>query len=415
VKDLLGNLNNLTDFLHQVDREKQDSAVLREALNGVDVGFDRILDEVLDELHIADNKVAARKGVMKGFTKKLHAELVAMLSFFKSRSVTNRKLKRILEEAIDFDAQELEVIAKDFGITTDAAGELVSLFRDCFTAKGRFNRKNFEKNIPAFLKFEKKVFGFLWQYLKEFRFREDRVVFLNSLQLLIAEMAEPQKALQVLLDDFTKDCSTVSFSDRNGLILANILIRKYNQELHNHIELTPEEVLLVQEGLNRDMVGSASEFIDNDPERFFMKSRTLHKKLIEALQPQETDDTAMPFHYLTTLERELYILLSLVGGMKAHKIIRSVVREYGDPNSIMYSQVEDQEQLKSIFQLLQLAVRGLARFGDSTDIMLLQEVKLSEQAFIDLDPKLLAEDQVKRVMEYVTQSMGTISGMITMG
>jgi hypothetical protein len=47
-------------------------------------------------------------------------------------------------------------------------------------------------------------------------------------------------------------------SDRNAIMLANILLRTYNKELDVDIEMTPEEVLNVRNGLDRDVVHYAS-------------------------------------------------------------------------------------------------------------------------------------------------------------
>ena len=80
-----------------------------------------------------------------------------------------------------------------------------------------------------FAKYERNIFQFLWHYLKLINNRHDRVSYLNSLQLLIAEMKDPKQALLVLLADFIKTPMQVSFFDRNALILCNILLRKYNQ------------------------------------------------------------------------------------------------------------------------------------------------------------------------------------------
>ena len=307
----------------------------------------------------------------------------------------------MLHEPIDFDSQDLNVIARDFNISAKEAEHLITLMKQCFTGEGRFERRTFEKHIPNFLKYEKKIFGFLWYYLKEIRFREDRVSYLNSLQLLIAEMTQPRLALKCLLMDFIHSPRTVSFSDRNALILTNILLRKYNKELNNFIENTPEEVLLVQEGLNREMTESAQVLIDQDHERYLQKVRTLHNKLLETIHPTQEGLQPMTLRYLYTVEREIFILFSLVGGTAAHKIMQSVVAEYGNPEAYIYSLIHNQEQMKTVFGLLQLSVRGLTRFNDKSDLTILRKIKTREWAFAELNPELLPKETISRVLEFV--------------
>jgi hypothetical protein len=62
-------------------------------------------------------------------------------------------------------------------------------------------------------------------------------------------------------------------SDRNAIMLANILLRTYNKELDVDIEMTPEEVLNVRNGLDRDVVHYAQFRIDSVEYRFSTKVR----------------------------------------------------------------------------------------------------------------------------------------------
>jgi hypothetical protein len=223
-------------------------------------------------------------------------------------------------------------------------------------------------------------------------------------------MTQPQLALRCLLMDFIHSPRTVSFSDRNALILANILLRKYNKELNNYIENTPEEVLLVQEGLNREMTESAKELIEQDHDRYLQKVRTTHNKLLETIKPTQEGIQPMTLRYLSTVEREIFILFSLVGGTAAHKIMKSVVTEYGNPEAYIYSLINNQEQMKTVFQLLQLSVRGLMRFNDISALAVLEKIKAQEWIFAELNPELLPKETITRVMEFVDLAIKKLSG-----
>ena len=58
--------------------------------------------------------------------------------------------------------------------------------------------------------------------------------------------------------------------------------------------------------------------------------------------------------FLISLERELYIFLSLVGGDAAYRVIRAAADEYGNPECRCY-------QLKNSFKYLPLLLQQLGR------------------------------------------------------
>ena len=113
----------------------------------------------------------------------------------------------------------------------------------------------------------------MWHFLKITPERKDRVAFLNSLQLLISKMKHPDRALKVLLNDICQDLENISYSERNAFMLANLLVRTYNQELWLDVEITPEEVLDVRNGINRKAADTAAYLIETDSESFLTKIR----------------------------------------------------------------------------------------------------------------------------------------------
>ena len=228
--------------------------------------------------------------------------------------------------------------------------------------------------------------------------------YLNSLQLLIAEMKDPKQALLVLLADFIKTPMQVTFFDRNALILSNILLRKYNQELRNEIEITPEEVLLVREGLDPDRVAVAVDLVTTHQDKFYHKIRLVHEELQRALNPIAAATKPLPIRYLITLEREAYIFMSLIGGSAAHKIVRDATEEDGNPHARIYKLNLSADNIPAIMQLFKVVIRALHRFAEVTDLSILQSVMEQEKAFQNKVP----DNQylvVKRVMEWVDRSI----------
>ena len=59
---------------------------------------------------------------------------------------------------------------------------------------------------------------------------------------------EPRAGHRHRGEDFCRKPSLATFMDRNALILSSVILCKYNKELHNDIELTPEEVHPVRDG-----------------------------------------------------------------------------------------------------------------------------------------------------------------------
>jgi len=197
-------LGRVTDFLDEIEGEGRNAEVEKEVLDSVHERLQQVPEEVFDNLSIgggSDEGPVAKAAAEGG---RLHHNILRMVSFFKRRFGTRKKMRQMMHEPVDFDAQDYETIAQDFGIPLEDAKALVTLLRNSFDEKGRFLRPAFEKNIPAFSRYEKKVFEFLWHYLKEIKVREDRVAFLNSIQTLIAQMKQRRLALRIILNDFVR-------------------------------------------------------------------------------------------------------------------------------------------------------------------------------------------------------------------
>lgn len=310
-----------------------------------------------------------------------------------------------METVTDFKAQSYLAVASNYGLAVRDAKRVVEILNDCFDIQGRFIRSAFERNIPELARFEKKIFEFLWHNLKNILNRNDRVAFLNSLQMLVIKTGRPQKAVTVLLADIYNSSSTVSFSDRNALVLSNLFIRKYNKERDIDIEMTPEEVLLVKEGLDKDVVKAASDIIEGGFERTFKKSRTIHNNILELLDNEgPSNNRPTTLKYLFSLQREIFMFLSLVGGRTARSVIRDALGEYGNPESKIYMLSGSSHNIPAFLQQLKVTVRTLARVGIQSDAAVLEKVKGREQNFINLVAGKQHEDQVGRVMLWVEKS-----------
>ena len=399
-----GNLSaRLARVSHLLDSSKKYPVSRRaekEVLGSVETRLKQVRDDVFEQITLNDVDSLTTDEKEGSLGQVLSQKMLRMVEYFKRRVLTKKKIREMVQTPVDFDDQDYETIARDFDISIEEAKAFLALLKGCFDPSGNFVRASFEKNIPNMAKYGVKVFGFLWHYLKETFLRKDRVAFLNSLQSLISEMQQSPAALTLLLEDFCRKPYEVAFSDRNALILANVLLRKYNKEIRNDIEVTPEEVLLVQEGLSPEARKAAGDAIDRQTDAFFEKIRTIHVKFLAALRTGE-EKGGIPPRFLLSLERECFIFLALIGRSHGHTVLRSAVKTYGNPASEIYKAKAGKGFREACLKHLRVAVRGLSRYEDKKDLPLLMEIREMESDFMVADKNRDYRDSVKKAMEWL--------------
>ncbi len=398
---LVQRLQHASELLTAAEKASSSPHIQKEVLQNIRGRFEQVQDNVFDDLAVSRDGIQVRSPDGKQTAApEVNQNLRKLLAGHKGRIRTQRKMKSLVRQPMKFDDRDYRTIAQDFKITVETAKDLIGLLKQCFDAKGHFLRSVFERFIPAFATHEKKVFGFLWHYLKETPHRNDRVAFLNSLQLLIAKMKEPGYAIEKLLEEVLRDPDTIHFSDRNAFMLSNILVRTYNKEVNIDIELTPEEVLAVQNGLDRKVAKAVARRIDAKQAHFLRKIRTIHSQLIVGMEGEET----LPVRFLLSLEREIYIFLSLIDGATARVVLRSALKEYGSPNGAIYQMRDSHRHVEALLQHLTVVIRGVGRIGQNQDVPSLQEVKAGEIDFSRLWADAQANAKIQRLMQWVDAS-----------
>ena len=315
---------------------------------------------------------------------------------------TDQGPELVAEPTVAIDPHDHESLAAHFELDAEEVKSLVALVESCFDDDGRFLRRTFEQNIPAFSKHEKSVFELLWNYLKGTRRRSSRVAFLSSLQLLVSRLERPRRALKILLSDFCASAN-VSFSDRNALMLSNLMLRSYNKELNFDIEITPEEVLLVKEGLNASVAEYGMWCIEGERTRFLKKMRVIRDQVVVALDPGLSGEGSIPLHYLLSLEREVFIFLALVQGEAGYIIMREALEIYGNPSNPVYTLPDSHQHLKILLQHLKTLLRGFGRMADRSDLDVFDEVTAQEEEFSQLDNAPQYKQQVANVMDWAAR------------
>ena len=408
--DLGERLGLASDFLDTIEKKEESLEIEKEVVDNLEMRLEVVNDLVFDDLFIEGPVLSVNiAGERKTLSERINEKISKLIRFFKARVVARKKMKSVHREITHFADRDYETLAKDFGINIQTVKNLIKILKDCFDRDGCFRRAAFEHNIPEFARYDTKVFGFLFHYLKETVDQNDRVSFLNSLQLLLAELDQSIKAMEILLDDFLNDPKAISFSDRNSIMLANLVLRKYNKELTLYVEITPEEVLLSKKSLDRKVVRFSTNYLEENREKIFEKIRSIHRQLIFELDVKRKKNITFPVRYLFSLEREIYIYLSLLGGALATGIIRSALKEYGNPEAAIYKLRESRENILNILQLLRVIIRGMGRVGTVADRDLIAEIKLNRKRYESFGKSKVFQENIQRIMEYTNFSQEQIT------
>jgi hypothetical protein len=406
--DIGVSLQKITGVLEEIEVREKGKDVEDELLNNMEERLDPLKDELLDDLTIKGDVIEAKRPGEEPFSAKVHNKIIDLVKFFKGRSQTRRKLMAIMTESVVFDDHDYDIISRMFGISTEEAPRLVENIKALFDTKGGFLRKAFEDRIPEFAKYGENVFFFLWVYLKEMKQKSDRIAFLNALQFLIPRLDHPEEGIKKLLEDFIGSSTEALPSDRNAIVLANILLRKQNWEIGTEIEITPEEVLLVDDNINQEAIKAALETISQGQDDFIRKMETIHTETKQWLWGFTSETEGMSVKYLLSLERELYIFLSILNPPIAGHVLRNAVQAYGDPRGQIYGLKKTRENLNSLITLLRVIVRALERVGTPEDIQYLKQIKEKESEFAMRKDDAPFLDMLSRVVHYCDRAIQTI-------
>jgi hypothetical protein len=401
-------LEAISGLLESMEKTLADKEAEKELLENVHHRMEELPENVFDDITIEDDRLRVNHEDQETILERIHSKLKEMVFFYKKRATARKKMKSMMQNPMDFNSDEIETIAKDFGVSEDNAKGILELLKSCFDKEIRFHRATFEKHIAKFAQYEKSVFDILWYYLKEIPNRKDRVGFLNALQALIGEMKEPENAIRVLLEDFVRQPEKIFYPDRNIFMLGNILVRKYNKELNFDIELTPEEVLDVHEGLNIGAAKYAVQIIEEQKDKFLTKIRTIHKQALTSIKFSDGGEDQIPLKFLISLEREAFIFFSLVQGETGRSILRSALREYGDPRSEVYAVAKDAQMSAITLPHLKVIIRAAGRLSDKELISTLDQIQGSKEEFLQLGKGVQHEQLVRKVMEAAKNSIEKI-------
>ena len=385
-------------LLDTIENKSKGEEIRTEVLNNVEDRLSKVKADVFDNIRIEGNRIKTHTPGKGTFIEKVHTKIIKMVTFQKKRSVTKKKMTQMVHRVIDFDNQDYETLAVDFRVSVDEAKTLVKMLKSCFDSQGNFSKSTFGRIIPDLERYERRIFDFLWHNLKESLHQNDRTAFLDSLQLLVDRLKQPQNSISVLLEDLYQNSSVIRFADRKAFMLGNRLVRSYSQEIVSY-QITPEDVLLTDAGLDRKITSYAAWKIDNNQDKFFEKIRTIHHRLLEALDAEEEQKHLIGIQDLLALEREAYIFLALVGGTTSKSVLLSALKEYGHPDSDLYQLSQGPKHMADLLQLLKVVIRSVGRVGDSTEAVLIDHLTGRLEVFSQLTNALHEKDLINQIKE----------------
>ncbi|MCP3953132.1 MAG: hypothetical protein GY697_13080 [Desulfobacterales bacterium] len=401
-REVAERLQMSSGLLNSLGKKTDHKAAEQEVVANVEKRLDQVNDDVYDSLAVSNGRLKTGIGTAETLRGNINTRISGLVTFYKKRAVTKRKMKTLVNLVVDFDSQDYETLAEDFAVSKAEAKELIDMLKSCFDQEGNFKKGTFANIVPEFVRYERRIFEFLWHYLKEAIHQTDRTAFINSLQLLVARLKQPKNALKIILDDLCKNSKVVKFADRKAFMLGNLLVRKYNHELVDY-QFTPEDVLDVREGLDRSITAYAQWKIGRSSEEIAEKVNTMHRRLLEALDAKEGGGaTMMDVPYLIGQEREAMIFFSLVGGDGAGTILFGALNEYGDPGAEIYNLRQSGQHLADLLQMFKVLVRGAGRFEGHSQAYILDQLKDGLDGF----KALISAPHIEEMLNQVKGHLG---------
>jgi hypothetical protein len=315
-----------------------------------------------------------------------------------------RKLKNLHDRTTAFTLAELKKLSADFHVPFDEVDMFLRSLRRCFDENGNFQRDLFVEHGVILVLYIDQVFPLLLHYLKTTENKHSRLSLLNCMPALFERVEHPRKVVKTLLKRFCTPPDRVDHFDRNLLMLAVQLLRHYRKEKDVAIEMTPEEVLLVQDGLVPHAVALARQILAESERDIRLKIYTVRNALVESLDTGEAKGAqGLTPRFLFSLLREFYILLALIGGPVATDMLRQAGFRSSDPESRLYNQRESQKFLPNSLGLLKIIVRGYVRAVNGTE-----EGREDLKALKAGIPALLSKARGERDQRVIQQVLGYV-------
>ncbi len=409
IQNLSERIRYINDLLAILEKNPKAFKVMQGLTERLNTVMAQMPNDVLDDVVVDNGELKLWSNDKGSLNTKVNKNILEIIETVKKRSIIRKKNIKILNIDKELSDADYETLADEFNISSEEAQKIVHLFKSCLNKQGYFVRLQFEKRVSEFAQHGKAIFSVLWQFLKDFGKEKNCFSFLNVLQVLIEELQQPIDAIKILLANYCLEPKNPTFDDRMAIMLCSQFIRTYNKERHLDIELTPDEVLRVQNGLNRRVIEYARWKINGEKKAFLQKAIAIREQLQECLNSDQNDNVSLNIRSLLALEREIYIFLSLVGGQTSYTILRDALGTYGDPKSPLYQERESHLYATALIQHLTIVIRSFSRLGKTEDIALLEDVKTWQEEFLNSKRYSQKDDALaRRIISLSSQSIKDI-------
>jgi hypothetical protein len=403
-------LVSITKLMYAIEKQCQDPATIARVVEFYRHRLKKTTDAVLSDIipQRQGIKIMSRsRTVIVGL---VHPKLLDLIMLVSENIAARRRTDIIRKIAFHFDPCHMSELANGFGISEKDAHHILEILKDCFSTRGRFVRPTFEGRLSLIAEFDNAIFEILWCFLKETPRRQDRLDFINALQLLMAKLKNPKRGVRFILADICQTPDIVEFTDRNAFSLANILLHRENKELYVDINRTPENVLTIGRNINKEVRQYTIWRLDADRIRMLTKLRTIHHTIEETLHIPPGESGPFEISFLLALEREALIFLGIVGGFTARIFLRELLHKYGTLESQIYQHESSKLYYSDMMAQLQIVVRALGRAGNMEDVEVLQELGEQSKVLYGLDPHPAHKLKVGQLMKWIPDAIKMIRG-----
>ena len=129
---------------------------------------------------------------------------------------------------------------------------------------------------------------------------------------------------------------------------------------------------------------------------------------MEWLEWAATEDEESFLKYLLSLEREMYIFLSILNPPIARPVLKASILAYGQPTSRVYGLKKSVENLNSFMTLLRIVIRALQRVGNKEDLPDLKRIQSQREKFLKLKDDPHYHDMVTRILGFSDKAIQAI-------
>lgn len=408
-------LGAISYVLEALEARSVEPAVLESLMAYLNARLEWVPDSVLSFLHIQQKGLRIGSGSNALLVGMVHPRLLDLVNLIKERLATRLKMKAVQFLTLGFKQNETANLEARFDVGSSDATRIVGLLQHCFDDQGHFHIDQFELQIKQFQPYGATVFDMLWCLFKQTAGRKGRGDLIQAIVFLMKRLDDTKHPLQILLSDIFQNPFEVKHMDRNAIVLANGLLHGDFQTLQIHINQISEAVFNDTQGIDPQVRQYAASRLDLEQTRIRTKLRTICELLHTPIgQINQGQHILFDHSFLTALEREIFILLSLVGGKTSRNILREALERYSQllKESIGVQSGESGERPAPYTSMavdqMTGVIRALGRIGRPSDVDTLQQFKYRIGQFEGEEGLETVKDFIPNLMKELSYAIKAI-------